>query len=116
MGFMEAVTTCFSKIVSIEGRARRSEYWWFALCVYIIDIVLGLVLHEQGAIYTIISLVVGLASLTVSIRRLHDIGKSGWWILISLVPIVGVILLLIWHIKDSEPGDNQYGPNPKGVY
>ena len=121
MGFGEAVSSVFSKYATFSGRARRSEYWYFALFYALVDLVivgvLGAVLGTDSKIYTIINGIFGLAmllpNLSVTARRLHDIGKSGWWMLIELVPIVGVILMIVWCAKDSEPGDNEYGPNPK---
>lgn len=115
MSFTEAVQTCFEKIITVEGRARRSEYWYFALCVFLINIVLNVVFRDGGAIVRIITFVLNIATLTVSIRRLHDIGKSGWWYLLVFVPVIGWILLIYWFCKDSQPGANMYGENPKGV-
>jgi len=101
-----------------SGRARRKEYWMFALVSGIIFVVLEIlgsfVNGQTGAIIVgIYSLLVLIPSLAVSVRRLHDIGKSGWWILIALIPFIGAIVLLIFAVMDSQPGQNQYGPNPK---
>ena len=112
MSFKDSIVTCFSKIVTFDGGARRREYWWFALFVAIIDGVISVILGN-GMLAGAISLVIGLCSLSVSIRRLHDIGKSGWFLLLDLIPVVGWIILLIWYCKDSDPGDNRFGPNPK---
>ena len=68
-----------------------------------------------GWIYSLYALAIIIPSLAVALRRLHDIGKSGWWILIALVPLIGAIWLLVLYVRDSQPGENQYGPNPKGV-
>lgn len=117
MGFMEAIKTCFGKYVDFNGRARRSEYWWFTLFVIlgvvvtsVIDGVLGTVL----VFYGLFALGTLLPSLAVTVRRLHDAGKSGWFILLTLIPIVGLIILY-FLVKDSEAGQNQYGPSPKGA-
>ncbi len=118
MSFVDAIKTCFSKIVTIDGRARRSEFWWFNLFVVIADAVInGIVSGALGAptVAAILSLIIALCSITVHIRRYHDIGKSGWWILIVLIPLVGWIIDIVWCVKDSDPGDNQFGPNPKGM-
>lgn len=103
MDFGEAIKVCFNKFANFEGRARRSEYWWFILFVNIVSMV-------TCGIASIVFLVPVIA---VTARRLHDIGRSGWWQLISCVPLVGAILLLIWTVQDSAPGTNEYGPNPK---
>jgi uncharacterized membrane protein YhaH (DUF805 family) len=122
MDFMTAVRTCLSKYVDFSGRARRSEYWYFALFSFlvslaasIVDAVLGTDYDgatSGGLIQTVVSLALFLPSLAVGIRRLHDTDRSGWWILIGLIPIIGWILLIVWFCTDSK-ADNQYGPNPK---
>jgi uncharacterized membrane protein YhaH (DUF805 family) len=105
-----------------SGRARRKEYWMFALfnvilviATMIIDNTLGLTFRGEpyGLIYTLYGLAVLIPSLAVGVRRLHDVGKSGWWILIALIPIVGAIILLVWFCTDSQAGENQWGDNPK---
>ena len=83
----------------------------FAFGLQIVDAVLGTE-GVLGGLYALAALLLGWAVFT---RRMHDIGKSGWWWLIALVPIVGAIVLLVFMCKDSQPGDNAYGPNPKGV-
>jgi uncharacterized membrane protein YhaH (DUF805 family) len=105
-----------------SGRARRKEYWMFTLFNIIVSFILvigeGIIGDITGADLSIISWLYGLAivlpSIGVSIRRLHDIDRSGWWFLLSLIPILGEIALLIFYVKDGTPGENQYGPNPKG--
>lgn len=118
MGFVEAVKSVFSKYAKFSGRARRSEYWYFVLFEFIVGIVLGgvaLVIGESvaTAIESVWTLATFIPVLAVTWRRLHDIGKSGAWFFIGLIPLVGEIILLIWLCKDSEPGDNRFGPNPK---
>lgn len=123
MDFMTAVRTCLSKYVDFSGRARRSEYWYFALFNLIVSIVASIVdsvigtdydTVSGGIISTIASLALLLPGLAAGVRRLHDTDRSGWWILIGLIPIIGWILLIVWYCTDSKP-DNQYGPNPKGA-
>lgn len=118
MGFGEAIQNVFSNYANFSGRARRSEYWYFVLLTFIVSIVLAVLTPFLGMIATALSGLWGLAiiipGLSVVWRRLHDIGKSGAWYFIVLVPAIGAIILLIWMFKDSQPGDNQYGPNPKG--
>lgn len=104
-----------------SGRARRKEYWMFVLFHFIISFVLALIDNFIGTGYeagggiisSLYALAVFIPSLAVSVRRLHDIGKSGWWLLIGFIPLIGIIWLLILHATDSDYGDNKYGPNPK---
>lgn len=112
MGFLDAVKSVFSQYATFTGRARRSEYWYFVLFNFIVSSVLGLTgVQILSAVYCLATLIPGLA---VAVRRMHDIGKSGWFLLISFIPIIGAIWLLVLCCKDSQP-DNQYGPNPKAV-
>lgn len=115
MSFVDAVKSVFTQYVGFNGRARRSEYWYFFLFNFIVALVLSVIGQAIGSniLSTLWSLAVLLPGIAVGIRRLHDINKSGWWLLISLVPIVGTILVIVWCCKDSDPGENQYGPNPK---
>ena len=113
------------KYAVFDGRARRKEYWMFALFNIIIILALGLVEgllgigdlggSGYGPLSLIYSLGIILPSVGVAIRRLHDTGRSGWWLLITLIPILGGLVVLVFMILDSQPGSNQYGPNPKGV-
>lgn len=110
---------------NFEGRARRQEYWMFVLfnmlfafAAIILDNVFGITFSEQinyGPFYAIYSLAVFIPGLAVGIRRLHDIGKSGWYILLGLIPCIGSIWLIVLLATDSQPGENEYGPNPKGI-
>ncbi|WP_156291549.1 DUF805 domain-containing protein [Oceanobacillus salinisoli] len=105
--------------VGFSGRARRKEYWMFALGNIIIGLLFQLFIVFSDAItilYVIFSLFILLPSLAVGVRRLHDIGRSGWWLLIGLVPIIGPIVLLVFMCLDSEEEENKYGPNPKVSY
>ncbi|MFJ4783470.1 DUF805 domain-containing protein [Streptomyces sp. NPDC088794] len=114
--FIEAL----KKYAVFSGRARRKEYWNFALFVGIIYVVLLVIAlaSKQSALLGLAGLFylgVLIPSLAVAVRRLHDTGRSGWWILIGLVPLAGAIVLLVFTVSDSTPGPNQYGPNPKEV-
>lgn len=108
------------KYAVFNGRARRKEYWMFYLFNFVIAIVLGFVGSiigtTIGVLFTIYSLAILIPSIAVMIRRLHDTNHSGWWWFIGLVPIVGVIILFVFLVRDSQPGENQYGPNPKQVF
>ncbi|MGH8869690.1 MAG: DUF805 domain-containing protein [Actinomycetes bacterium] len=122
MSFTEAVRTALSQYATFTGRARRSEYWWFVLftvlvniATSIIDAVLGSgTASGFGVVSTLASLALLLPSLAVLVRRLHDTGRSGWWVLIGLVPLAGAIVLIVFAVQDSQPAPNQYGPPPKG--
>ncbi len=107
-----------------EGRARRSEYWYFALfnaifliVALILDNVLGTTVGSMpyGAFYFLYALIVLIPSLAVGVRRMHDVGKSGWYLLIALIPIIGGIWLFVLALTDSVPGENEYGANPKEI-
>jgi len=107
-----------------SGRARRKEYWYFVLFNIIASFILGFIdgmtgtfnveigLGLLGSIYTLAVIV---PSIAVSVRRLHDTGRSGWWFLIILIPIIGPLTLLVFFIFDSQPEENEYGINPKLV-
>lgn len=106
MGFLESIKTCFGKYATFSGRARRSEYWWFCL----LNFILGLI----PIINWIWGLVVLFPSIAVGVRRLHDTGRCGWWMLLALVPIANLVLIYFF-ICDSQAGSNEYGENPKGM-
>jgi len=144
MSFGGAIRSVLSKYATFSGRARRSEYWWWtlaytlvALALYVLALVLlggsaamtdpavanpditdlgaaGVAGLAVMAVLGLLSLALFLPSIAVLVRRLHDTGRSGWWYLIGLVPFGGIVLL-VFEVMDSEPGDNQYGPNPKGI-
>jgi uncharacterized membrane protein YhaH (DUF805 family) len=114
--------TALKKYATFEGRARRKEYWMFILfnlvftfVAIIVDSIItsGSDGNSFGIFYALYTLAVFLPSLAVMVRRLHDIGKSGWWVFISLIPFLGAIWLFILLISDSQPGENPYGLNPK---
>ena len=110
------------KYAVFSGRARRKEYWFFVLFNIIVSIILAVIdgvtgtldsesgMGLLGLIYTLAILIPALA---VSVRRLHDTGRSGWWLLILLIPLIGTIVILIFMVQDSKPEENQYGPSPK---
>jgi uncharacterized membrane protein YhaH (DUF805 family) len=115
MGFTAAISHALSNYVTFSGRARRSEYWYFTLFNLIVAIVAAILDAVIGitAFYPLAALALLLPGLAVSVRRLHDTGRSGWWIFIALVPLVGLILLLVWYCQDSQPQPNDHGPSPK---
>ena len=98
--------------VNFEGRATRAEFWWFVLFNFVIGLILG-VLGKVGAILSgIWGLGILLPQLGLGARRLHDINKSGWYLLLAFIPLVGAIILIIWLAKEGDPTENQYGPVP----
>ena len=108
------------KYAVFSGRAQRAEYWYFVLFNILISFVLAVIDSTTGSFSPetgigflggLYSLAILIPSIAVSVRRLHDTGRTGWWLLIFLVPLIGAITLLIFMIFDSHPGDNEYGPN-----
>jgi uncharacterized membrane protein YhaH (DUF805 family) len=122
---MEWYLLVLKRYAEFTGRSRRKEYWMYTLysiVIYLVLYIAGLVTLMRGNIYMVFfglafvyALAVLVPGLAVSVRRLHDIGKSGWFILLCLIPLVGGVIVLVLMCLDSTPGDNQYGPNPKGV-
>jgi uncharacterized membrane protein YhaH (DUF805 family) len=100
------------KYAVFDGRAQRAEFWWFVLVHLIIAAVLSWVSETLSTIY---GLAVLLPAIGVSIRRLHDTGRTGWWLLLSFIPVIGTIILIVFYVQDSEEGTNEYGPNPKAL-
>lgn len=139
MGFGEAIKMCFGKYASFTGRAPRSEFWWFILFYAIVGFVLNIIDNatglliglgtatfdvgdgqaiidnpQIGALSTLWVLIAFLPLLSVTVRRLHDTNRSGWWWWIQFIPCIGFIVILVFMLLDSTPGDNRFGPNPKG--
>ena len=114
MGFVEAIRTCLSKNSTFSGRASRSEYWFFYLFVIIASLVGVLIGVAVGVrlIGDIIALALLLPNIAVSVRRLHDIDRSGWWMLLDFVPVIGWIVLLVWACTRGTVGPNRFGPDP----
>lgn len=104
IGFGDAIKICFNKFAEFEGRARRSEFWWW----YLFTVLVGWIPY----IGWLASLIFLIPTLAVGARRLHDTGRSGWLQFLMLVPCIGSIILIIWWCEDSK-GDNEYGPSPK---
>lgn len=108
------------KYAVFSGRARRREYWFFALfhslailVLVLIDFAIGISEEGIGILSGLYILGTFVPALAVTVRRLHDTGRSGWWILLQIVPLVGAIVLLVFSLQDSHPGANQYGESPK---
>jgi uncharacterized membrane protein YhaH (DUF805 family) len=135
MSFGQAVSTCFKKYAVFKGRASRSEFWYWVLFYILVSIVLNILdslfgwqintisntdtgnslttVYNAGWLSSIWALAVLLPTLAVSVRRLHDVGKSGWWWWLGVICCIGpLILIFAFYIKESEAGDNKYGPPP----
>jgi uncharacterized membrane protein YhaH (DUF805 family) len=107
--------TVLKKYVQFSGRARRAEFWWFNLVNLIASLVLSFVDAQVGTVFIglLYSFAVFLPALGVFVRRLHDTDRSGWWLLLSFIPVIGVIVLIVFAAQEGSPGVNGYGPNPK---
>lgn len=122
MDLSEAVRSGFDHFSNWKGRASRSAYWYLFLAyviAYAVPFIIGsLIGGAIGTLFMIIAVIAALAFLvpliSVAVRRLHDTGRSGWWWFISFIPLIGSIWLLVLMVLESEPGENQYGPNPAG--
>jgi uncharacterized membrane protein YhaH (DUF805 family) len=123
MNFRQAIAACISKYIVFEGRACRSEYWYFYLFFSIVGlfvIILDQVFFSDyetspfrpPPFYTLFALTVILPWLAVAVRRLHDINKSGWWLLLYFVPIVGAFIVFFWSIKAGDRASNRFGADP----
>lgn len=123
MDFVTAVKSVLTNYAGFSGRAARAEYWYYALFVFVAMLVLSFVDYAMGTVnedgYGLLNGVFALAtlcpSLAVGFRRMHDIGKSAWWLLIGLIPFVGFLILIYFFVQPSQPGPNQYGPHPYGM-
>ena len=126
MDFSTAIRTCLTRYATFSGRAPRSEYWWFVLfCILgsmVAGTIDGLVFASVGGnhgrfepVGTIFALATVLPSISVGIRRLHDVGRSGWWWWLWMIPLIGWIVLMWWAVKRGETESNIYGPDPLGA-
>jgi uncharacterized membrane protein YhaH (DUF805 family) len=116
MSFTEAVRDGLSKYATFSGRSSRAAYWWFylfAVLVFIAALIIDVALKTGGIVYGLSVLALLLPNLAVTIRRLHDTGRSGWWFLISIVPLIGFIVMLVFTLQRSD-GPNQWGEGPDG--
>ncbi|MDT8857120.1 DUF805 domain-containing protein [Paracoccaceae bacterium Fryx2] len=119
MDFATSVRTCLSKYVTFSGRASRPEFWWFMLFCLLISIAAAIIdamlfgdftRDVTGPIGAVVSLGVLLPTVSVTVRRLHDTGRSGWWYWLFLIPVIGTIILIVWLATRGEAGQNAYGP------
>lgn len=125
MGFGQAISSGFSNLTNFSGRASRSEFWWWMLFVWIVNVIVGTILNIAmpndgtnsmgffaSVAWWIVYLIFFLATLGVAVRRLHDTGRSGWWVLLQLICCIGTIILIVFWVQPSQPSDNQYGAPP----
>ncbi len=115
--FQEAVQRALTlNYCNFNGRSSRSEYWWFILFTFVLGVLVGVVFSFSDTLYSVVSAVVNLAlllpGLGLAVRRLHDIDKSGWNLLLAFIPIVGAIILIVWFVKESDLQPNKYGEVP----
>lgn len=114
MSFGEAVRSGFENYANFNGRSSRSAYWYWFLFAVLAGIAANIIDLGVGA--PIVSIIVALGlllpNLAVGVRRLHDTGRSGWWILIGLIPLIGFIVLIVFYVQESDQGPNEYGPPP----
>jgi uncharacterized membrane protein YhaH (DUF805 family) len=109
MSFTDAVRVCFQKYADFSGRARRSEYWWF----YLFSLIVFLVLYwVSTTLYVLAALGLVIPLLAVGVRRLHDTDRSGWYLLITLIPLIGGIILIVFLATPGAPESNQFGEAP----
>ena len=127
MGFAEAIKSFWSNYATFKGRARRSEYWFIQLFLIITNVAVGaidlalmngdvdrFIANGGGGIVGLVWILVTIVpALAVLVRRLHDTGKSGWWVLMGFVPFAGAIVLFVFSVLDSTSGENKYGPSAK---
>jgi uncharacterized membrane protein YhaH (DUF805 family) len=119
MGFTEAVRVVIvERYADFQGRAPRSELWWFVLFYLLLSVAIGLVSAISDVLGGLLNLVVTIGLLVpviaVQVRRLHDTDRTGWWVLIGLVPVIGAIVLIVFFVQRGTEGDNRFGPDPLG--
>ncbi|MEN8206935.1 MAG: DUF805 domain-containing protein [Pseudomonadota bacterium] len=110
MTFTQSIKQCFTKYADFNGRAKRPEYWWFFLFLFLLGLVTGAVSEVLNGIVALATLI---PSFAVGARRLHDTNRSGWWQLLWLIPVIGWIVVIIFLVQEGESTENQYGDIPK---
>jgi len=114
MNFTQAISSGFSNYVTFSGRAARSAYWYWVLFVCLGEVVTSIIDYVIGLQVTtgLFGLAVLLPGIAIAVRRLHDLDRSGWWILLVFIPLIGAIVLLIWYCSRGTAGPNRFGPDP----
>ena len=119
MTFPDAIRRCLTLYATFGGRARRSEFWFFWLFNLLAHGVAGIldvaIFGIASPLNAIVSLLLLVPNLAVAVRRLHDGGRSGWWLLIVLVPLLGILVLLFWSVRRGEDGPNRFGADPRAI-
>lgn len=109
MNFQEAIQVCFQKYFDFNGRAKRPEFWWFALFCFLVAVMLGIISNSISALFSLATII---PSLAVGSRRLHDTNKSGWFQLIWLIPLIGWLVMIYLLVQEGDAEANQYGEVP----
>lgn len=109
MDFQQSIKVCFQKYADFSGRAKRPEYWWFALFCFIVSMALSIIGDTLSMAFSLVTL---LPSLAVGCRRLHDINKSGWFLLLWLIPVIGWLVLIFFLVQEGSAEANQFGESP----
>lgn len=112
MNFIESIKTCYKKFFDFSGRASKSEFWWFQLYAIIIYALMFVFQGDLAILFSIITIANAIPNWAASVRRLHDTDKSGWFVLISIIPILGLIIFFLLMGEGSK-GKNRFGPKPK---
>ena len=112
MNFIESLQICYKKFFDFSGRASKSEYWWFQLYNTILYILTFVFQNDLALLFSILGIANLIPVFAAGVRRVHDSNKSGWWILISFVPIIGLYIIVLL-ITDGSKGKNRFGPKPK---
>ena len=119
MTFFEAISSGFRNYVGFSGRASRSEFWYWILFTVLVSIALSIIdfgmLSGNSVLSSIWSLATFLPSLAIGVRRLHDGDRTGWWWLIVIIPLIGIIVLIVFWCLEGTPGSNRFGPDPLGA-
>ena len=116
MGFGQSVSAALNNYFNFSGRSRRPEYWYFTLFVFVVSIILALIdafvlnMPDYSPLSGLFSLAMLIPGLAVSVRRLHDIGRTGWGVPVAFIPLIGIIILIYWACQPGEPQANPYGP------
>ena len=110
MSFTESIGTCFRKYVDVNGRGSRSEFWYFQLFLFVL-ITISQFIDSTGTVYMVVALGTLLPSICATVRRLHDVNKSGWWFLLVFT-CIGIIPLIIWEATKGTSGSNEHGDDP----
>jgi uncharacterized membrane protein YhaH (DUF805 family) len=109
MTFQEAIKVCFQKYAEFSGRAKRPEFWWFVLFTFLASLILGMVSNVLSGLFSLATII---PSIAVGARRLHDIGRSGWWQLLGLIPVIGWIILIYCCAQEGNASANEFGEVP----